>query len=112
MACEPWAWRSQCGETALLMPAFLAVRLAVSDNRMQVNLNYFGTPVSSDYLARLGDGGDQSNDMQYRSMAQLLGAEPQHLPREVLKATSRSHLRSRTYRCSRTRIRSWSASRC
>ena len=27
MACEPCAWRSQCGDTASLMPAFLTVRL-------------------------------------------------------------------------------------
>jgi hypothetical protein len=29
MACEPCAWRSQCGDTASLMPAFLAVRLTM-----------------------------------------------------------------------------------
>jgi hypothetical protein len=29
MACEPCAWPNQCGDTASLMPAFLAVRLTL-----------------------------------------------------------------------------------
>jgi hypothetical protein len=57
----------------------------MSDGTMLVSLNYFGTPVSGEYIERLGDGSDHSNDVEYRSMAQLLGAPPEHFPREVLR---------------------------
>src|SRR5262245_28920620 len=29
IAWEPWAWRSQCGDTNIVMPAFLAARLTI-----------------------------------------------------------------------------------
>jgi len=57
----------------------------MSDSTILVSLNYFGTPVAGDYLDRLGDGSDHRNDMEYRSLAEVLGAPPEHLPRAVLE---------------------------
>ena len=38
IACEPWAWRSQCGETSGLMPALMAARLIMPVHRCSMSL--------------------------------------------------------------------------
>jgi hypothetical protein len=55
------------------------------DGTIPVSLNYFGIPVSLEYLDRLSDGADHSGDLEYSMMEQLLGTPPAHLPRDVLE---------------------------
>jgi len=51
---------------------------------VKVTLNYLGVPVGADYIAKLRDGADHSDDFEYRMIAHVLEVPPQHLPLEVL----------------------------
>src|SRR5262245_15143795 len=54
------------------------------DDRLTVNLNFLGLPVESDYVDRLLDGSDHSQEHEYRIMLHVLEIPPHHLPRDVL----------------------------
>ena len=60
-------------------------KMSKGDGTIPVNLNYFGTPVSLEYLDCLSDGHDHQSDQEYRTMLDLLGASPTSWPRDVLE---------------------------